>query len=263
MIFFRSAFLHVFIVCLGISMVIQPTSSSWINKVQNNFSEHKAGFVYFSDSHDRQYKSAWEVVNPKSLDFNEKVRSVADFLAKTYSKIELDFAQKYPEAVQHDFMLKSCAPYFEDGLENVNWKAVEHHIATTLLQFLTHTDFVQKTGEHDFHLFVTVIDKKTGTLCGFVQFLITPDMAFGTVKIGYFGSESHANSCDLSQIMMGIVFKLIPEIERLQIHVRISNRAYYESLGFKLVSQPTPYWVVLEYATKDNNMLQKIVDAFV
>lgn len=241
-------------------MIKNHSPLSWIKKVQSNFSEHKAGFVYFSDSFERQFAITWEVVNPKSLDFNEKVRSVADFLATTYSRIELDFAQKFPDAVPHDFMLKSCLPFFEHGPEHVNWKTVEHHIATTLVQFLAQTDFVQKTGEHDFYLFVTVIDKKTGTLCGFIQFLITPDMAYGTVKIGYFGSELQAKSCDLSQIMMGVVFKLIPDIERLQIHVRISNRAYYESLGFKLVSQPTPYWLVLEYATTDNDNLQKVVD---
>ncbi|MCS5710634.1 GNAT family N-acetyltransferase [Candidatus Berkiella aquae] len=202
----------------------------------------------------------WEYLEPDSPQFNQKIRSLSDILVHTYTQMELQFSQTYPQAVPNEFFLKSLAPFIKAG-ENIDWLLIEAKIKDIFQQFFATTDFSQFAKSNETYLFIVAKDLETGNPLGLIQFLISPEFGDDVVKVCYFGIMPIAQNQGLDKILMSTIFKLLPDTRRIFLHTRSSNQKAietYRAWGFKQFNESTPNWPDFEYITKNSTQLQML-----
>ncbi len=230
--------------------------SQWLTHIQKTTFYH--GSFTAQDTSGTTITLEWERIDGQSAKLTQKVKSFAEIFAHTYTKQEIEFARKHPERVVHEHFLKVLEPLFKNGNDKVDWKQAEEQLLALFRQVFTTTDFAQFSGSDDIHLFVIAKEKEIPL--GIIQFLITPEYAYGTIKAGYFGIEATAHNRELEKELMGSIFKILPETQRIFLHTRSTHKkalSMYQSWGFKEVQGPLPYWTDLEYSTAHSSQLQK------
>lgn len=183
----------------------------------------------------------------------EKINGALAILIPAYTEIELEFAQKYPEAIAQDFMLKSLNPLFEQGLNNVDWQLIEQKISEILQQFFATMDWTQHVGEQDIHYIVEATDQKTGKKLGFMQFFRTAEFAADNYKVALYGVLPTVQNCGIEKLLMDTVMQLFPTIKRIFLHTRVSNERaiqLYSAWGFTQFPGSSMYWIDMEYIVK-------------
>ncbi len=243
----------------------QKTSFDWLTYAKE-ITASKTGTFSTKDKFGVPIVMEWERIDWQSPRLTEKIKSLSEILVQAYAQVEVEFAQKLPDAVPNDFMLKSLAPLFEQGIEKVDWKIVEEKIKATLQQFLTTTDWAKSSGANDVHLFIVVKDNQTGTPLGLIQFLITPEYTEGNVKAALYGVMPTSQQRGLEELLMSSIFKLIPEIKRIFLHTRITNEHAlngYRTWGFTQFPGPLANWIDLEYLAERSDILQKTAETLI
>lgn len=199
----------------------------------------------------------WEKIDGKSAQLTQQILQVSNLLIQTYTQQELEFAHKHPEQVKNEHFLKPLASLFES--KQIDWKSVESHIKEIFQQFFTRTDFAQFSQAGEYHYFVTAIDKRSGKTLGFIQFIQSPEYPTGTIKAGMFGIAFEAQDLGLEQILMSSIFKIVPDTQKIRVHVRSTNTKalnLYQSWGFIPMEHQESYWVNLEYNAENKSVLQ-------
>jgi hypothetical protein len=183
----------------------------------------------------------WEGIEATSPLLTSRIRELSNILIDTYVPMELEFARQHPEAVPSEFFLKPLAELFK--APKVNWQAAEEQLKGVLQQFFNKTDFAQFAQSED--LCLLVVAKSQGIAHGMIQFLITPEYEYGTIKAGFYAAQK-----GIEHELMGSVFKVLPETNRIFLHTRSTNEAslaLYRSWGFTQFEGPLPYWTDMEY----------------
>lgn len=226
----------------------EQKSANWLAHIKEQ-PAHKSGSLITHDAFGNPILLEWEKIDAQSLRLTEKIKSVSEMLAEIYTKMELEFARQYPEAIPNELFLKSLEPLFKDGIERVNWEIAQEQLKAFFQKFFTTTDFAQFSGADDIHIFVTAKDQKTGESLGLIQFLITSDYAFGTVKVAFFGVIPTAQARGLEKLLVSVIFKLITDTKRIFLHTRSTNITAintYQSWGFTEFPGQIPNWTDLE-----------------
>lgn len=204
----------------------------------------------------------WVRIEGQSPSLNQNLSAVADLLADTYSRQELQFARMHPEAIAQDYFLKPLAPLSTDG--PTDWALIQEQIDTIFHQFFKTTNFSQFTVPGEIQYLLTAKNKNTGAIVGFIQFLVHPDFPAGTVKAGMFGIAPIMQDKGFEKVLISLIFKLMPVTTKLVVHTRITNEkllADYASWGF--VHMPDGYWVNSEYLAVDSDVLQKVANSLI
>jgi len=235
----------------------QKEQSVWLNSTKELMGQ-KSGTFQIKDKPNLPIIFEWQVIDPKSPEFTQRIKQVSNLLVDTYTQMELEFTKKHPDLISNEYFLKSLEPLLKD-LENVDWKLVENQIKSTFDQFFTNTDFSMFAGKDEFHIFVFAKNAQNNEYLGFIQFLITPEFQDGTIKIAYFGVNQVASKYNLEQFLIASVFKLVQNIQKIFLHTRITNQKaidLYYSLGFQKFAGNLPNWIDLEYLTDKTDILQ-------
>jgi ribosomal protein S18 acetylase RimI-like enzyme len=202
----------------------------------------------------------WERIEGQPARLNECVKTMSNILVNTYTQMELQFARKFPEAIPNEFFLKSLAPEFSQGIENIDWQQIESKIHDIFTNFFDVTDFAQFSAANEIHYFVVAKNADTSETLGLVQFLIHPTYANGTVKAGYYGVSSQTEDHGIGELLMSSIFKLLPMTNRIFLHTRKTNENAihaYQEWGFKQFQESMPNWPDFEYLTEITAPLQK------
>jgi ribosomal protein S18 acetylase RimI-like enzyme len=250
--------------CEQIMNESQNTCLQWLTFIHQTMPTN-AGTFSAQDAKNASILVEWEKIEGKSPRLSEKVKEVSDILAQAYTKQELDFARKNPDAVPNEYFLKVLAPLFAEGIEKVDWQNAEVQLSHMFKQLFTTTDFAQYAGEHDISIFVVAKDQGSNAIMGVNQILITPEFPYGTVKSAYFGVAQAAYGRGLEKLLMGSIFKLIPTASRIFMHTRTTNEALislYQSWGFTQFPGPMPHWIDLEYLAEKSDFLQNTTAFF-
>lgn len=242
-------------------------NTAWLSYINEISAEKKGGEFLTKDSTGSPIVLEWEKINPKTSRLSEKINLLCPLLIQAYLKIEIDFAQKHPEAIANEMFLKSLEPFFKEGLDNVDWNSAEEQLADVLKQFFTKTDWATYSKEKDVHFLIVARNKKTEEQLGTIQFIITQEYDYGTVKIGlYDGVMPKIKNHDIEKILLSSVFKLIPDTKRIFLHTRMTN-SYginsHQALGFSQFSGDLPNWIDLEYLADNSDILQNFSNNFV
>lgn len=234
--------------------------SNWIHVIRENITTTKGKFLAQNNS-GKNIILEWVKVEPISPEFNEHIKTLSDILIKTYTKQELDFAKKYPEAIPQEHFLKSLEPLFKDGLEKLDWELAEYKLKSIFKEFFTETNLTKYSNPEDIQLFVIAKDKITDEILGCIQYIVTTQDAYGSIKVGMVGIKDTFSNNGIQLLLMSSLFKLIPNVTRMYLHTRITNESalnLYESWGFSPFTGPLPYWQDMEYLADTSNILQNI-----
>lgn len=238
------------------------STCQWISHVRETVSQ-KGQFMAHDDT-GCPITVEWTMYNSASAEFNQAIRQISEILTQTYTRQEVEFARKYPEAVSDQMFLKSVAPLFEQGIGSVDWQSVEQQVHSTLHHFFATQDFAQWASSHDSTILVLAKDK-SGNSVGAIQFSITPDYPYGTLRVGLTGVLSDFLNRGLEKLLMGSIFKIAPETTRLFLHTRATNEqalSLYQAWGFTPLIGSNADWPDFEYQTNNCDILQKIASAY-
>lgn len=233
-------------------------SPNWIQDVNKLFAKNEGCFIS-NELSNQKWVIEWKKVNPCSEHLNEKIKSMSPLLINAYSKIEIEFAKKFPELVKDEMLLKSLAPLFEKGVDNVDWERVDHQLKEVLNHFFNETDWKQFSKKDDIQIFAVIKEKNTDHALGIIQFLLSPDYGDHNIKIGLYDGVKPFSDYELNKLLISSIFKLIPDVKRIFFHTRITNESAvqeHEKLGFTKTTGPLPHWIDMEYKVESNNYLQ-------
>lgn len=232
---------------------------SWISFINETVTS-KSGIFTAKNNLGKPILLEWSKIDPKSLEFNEKIKSSSSILIETFTKQEIEFAKKHPEAVPHEHFLKPLEVLFKEGLENVNWDLAEKQLKSIFEEFFTATDLTKYASSEEIQFFVIAKDKETNEILGFIQFIITSQDQYGSIKAGMVSINSKALNTGLEILLLSSIFKFVPDISRIYLHTRTTNEPAlnaYKNLGFTKYSGPLAYWQDMEYLADKSNILQK------
>lgn len=244
-------------------MMIKEQTICWINDVNNIFVQTD-GYFNTQNSSGVDFVIEWEKIEANSMKLNEKVRTMSHLLVNAYSNIEIEFARKYPDLVKDEMFLKSLAPLFEKGVSNVDWFAAQNQIKEVLNHFFLETDWTQFSKIEDIHIFALIKDKNSSQVLGLAQFLITSEYEYGTIKVALYDGVNPSTHPEINKLLLSSIFKLIPNVNRLFLHTRITNETAiiaHQQLGFTKFQGPLQYWQDLEYCADKNDLLQMIAES--
>lgn len=231
---------------------IEPKNS---NKTMIN---QNSGTFSVKDINGKPIVLQWNKIEGKSPELTQQIRDVKEILIETYTQQELEFAHKHPDAVKNEYFLKPLAPLFEK--ETIDWDIVESQVRAIFHQFFTTTDFAQFCKDDEKQILVKAFDQAPGKMLGFIQFISSSDYPTDSIKAGMFGVATDAKDRGLYELLMTVIFKLVPSVQRIFIHVRSTNEkglSLYKSWGFIPMVEAQGYWVNLEYVVQNNTYLQK------
>lgn len=251
-------------IILLLSIFIGLALSATINFELHNERKETMNIFLTHDAFGNPIRLERQKIDGQSPELTQKIKNVSDILIQAYTQQELQFARMHPEAVPTEHFLKSLAPLFKDGTENVDWDKVEKQIKAIFYQFFTTTDFAQFSAAGETHFFVIAKDPNSNKTLGFIQFLINPEYPSGSIKAGMFGIMPEAQDRGLEKILMSSIFKLMPDVARIFVHTRATNTkelAAYASWGFAHAQQG--YWVNSEYLAKQFDTLQAVADTLI
>lgn len=244
----------------------QQKSSEWLTHVREITALKKAGQFLAKDKFGAPIVLEWEIIDQQSPRLTEKIKSLSEILVQTYTQLEVQFARKFPDAVANEYFLKPLAPLFANGMENVDWDVVIKQTGDIFRQFFTTTDFTKSSATDDIHLFVVVKDKDAQTALGMIQFFITPEYPYGSIKAAFYGVMPAEQPRELEKLLMCSIFKLIPDTKRIFLHTRMTNEAaikMYNSWGFVQFPGNLAGWPDFEYVAEKSNTLQQLAETFV
>lgn len=222
-------------------MSTQKSASAWLTLMQHKAQETPSGAFIVQDEQKRQILFEWKLTNILSPECSEVKKQVVDLACAELVPTELSFLKTHPQAVTRDGFLRSCAPFFANGKDNVDWVACSKAIDTTLRTIYTADvrefgEAIVKRLEQDVFLFVTAKDFATDELLGFVSCGVTPASGLGDVKIISCVVSVQHQDRNLERMLLSAIFKVVPEAQRLLVGVRPTS-AYmidvYEACGFE------------------------------
>jgi len=125
---------------------------------------------------------------------------------------------------------------------------------------------------NDLYFYATVRDQDEKEPSGFLLFSITPALPFGDVKVINFFMREHHPRSGLQNILMGLVFKILPQTKRIFLFARPTDLAalkIYAEMGFEKDENPFQdpnhkinhqYLIPLDYRIESSKILQQTVE---
>lgn len=216
---------------------------SWLSSIHEGPSQGK---FQIDSKPEASLTIEWKKANILSADLADFKKKVSNLASPILATAELKFLQKYPHAVSKEYFLMACAPFFEKGVENVDWTKVNETIQSSIEQFYLAdiSSFGEKALQHllqDAYYFASVRKTDSDQILGFTMFSVTPALSYGQVKVISLIVPDDQKHRDLEKLLLSSIFKIIPLATNLFIFARPTNDLdikSYRSLGFEVNQSP-------------------------
>jgi RimJ/RimL family protein N-acetyltransferase len=237
--------------------------SPWLASINKNLANRQSGSFTGVDKSGTSVIFEWSFVNARSPKFFEISKSLADFIALTWTPIEVDYLKANPSEAEKNPAIKQ---FFANGIQNVDWQQVETSMAQFLKEMMESDPCKSPFWRHhDSSLFVIAKEKETGNMLGFIQFIFKNSYPQGSVNLGNLGVASEARNRGLGKLFTSLLYKLLPQTERIFLYVRPTNKAAqaaYLAYGFVHNQNPVAdpmfadMWL-FEYISSQKDILQE------
>lgn len=200
----------------------------------------------------------WQEIPGKTDELDQKIKSLTHLLASSYTTTELLFAQKKPDLVSTDFILKYLTPFFQQ--KQIDWQLIEQKINEHLIHFFSNFSWKENSNREDKNIFIIAKDPTTKENIGVIQFIIAPDYEKETIKAALYGVIPSLQNRGIERLLMASIFKIKPDINRIFLHTRSTNVhliTLYTSWGFTEFAGQLAGWTDLEYIAARSKMLQE------
>lgn len=235
------------------------------------------GKAYAADENGRSFILEWkrsDILSPYLAAFK---KDLSDLAAEKLSESELAFLKANPESAFSELFLRACKPLLDNGAENADWHAVQETIKSSVKQFYL-ADLSKFAPDmikpllNDIYFCATIRNPDEKEPLGFLLFSITPALPFGDIKVINFFMREHNPSSELQNILMGLVFKILPQTKRIFLFARPTDSAaleMYADMGFERDENPFQdpshkinhqYLASLDYRIENSKILQRSVE---
>lgn len=230
-----------------------------------------------ADEKGQAFVIEWKRVDILSPHLAAFKKDLSDLAAEKLSESELAFLKANSEAASSELFLRACKPLLDNGAENADWHAVQETIKASVKQFYLAN--LSKFGPdiikpllNDVYFCATARKPDEKEPIGFLLFSITPALPFGDVKVINFFMKEDSPSEDQRNILMGMVFKILPQTKRIFLFSRPTDSAaleMYAAMGFERDANPFQdpshkinhqYLVSLDYRIENSTILQRTVE---
>jgi hypothetical protein len=233
------------------------------------------GEAFAVDEEGQTFTLEWKKADILSHDLAAFKKGISDLAAEKLSISELAFLKANPETATEELFLRACKPLLDSGIENANWHAIQEAIKASVKQFYL-ADLSKFGSEmikpllNDVYFCATIRRMDEKDPLGFLLFSVTPALPFGDVKVINFFTREDSLSHD--QLLMGMVFKILPQTKRIFLFARPTDSAalkMYAAMGFERDEKPfqDPSHKInhqnlasLEYKIENSKILQGIVE---
>lgn len=276
---YQSRLLGAFL-CMSCAMIDacvnnQPESNIERKKEMNNQSEQQPGQFLAKDNFGASVILEWTKTSIVAPEFAVAMASMWSFARDAYTPVEMQFLRAFPEVVGAEPYFKLFEPLFENGREQVDWKAAEEIMQAILKGHFVFDpaqlpEAVVKSFAQDACFLVTIKDQETGEALGFITFLKRANYAAGEVKVMSLAVEVTHQSRGLGRLLMSSIFKIIPDLKRIFLCTRVTNETAlkaYSAWGFIKDEAPVldhafnlAHWSFMEYKSDQSDVLQKTAD---
>ncbi|MCX5925438.1 MAG: GNAT family N-acetyltransferase [Candidatus Dependentiae bacterium] len=222
----------------------------------------------------------WIQTSILSPEYATGMKSIAEIASQAFAAVELQFLQAHPEAVKQDEYLQHYIPFFQNGIENVDWQAVEGTIKLSLKQmhemdFSKYGPDILKPFINDVYFFVVAKNQATAEPLGYINFSVSPEYAHDDIKVTGIGIVPSAQNSGLGKLLMSSIFTINPSIKRIFLSTRITNNnalRAYRSWGFMKDANPIEephmkiikdHWVFMEYKVEHSDIVQKTAERLI
>ncbi len=235
------------------------------------------GKAYTTNEDGRSFSLEWKRSDILSQNLAAFKKDLSDLAAEKLSESELAFLKANPESASSELFLRACKPLLDNGAENADWHAVQETIKSSVKQF--YLADLSKFGSdmikpllNDIYFCATVKNPDEKEPLGFLLFSITPALPFGDVKVINFFMKERNPSLELQNILMGLVFKILPQTKRIFLFARPTDSAalkMYSAMGFERDNAPFQdpshkinhqYLASLDYRIENSKILQRTVE---
>ena len=235
------------------------------------------GKAYAADENRRSFILEWKRSDILSQNLAAFKKDLSELAAEKLSESELAFLKANPEAAASELFLRACKPLLENGIQNTDWHAVQEAIKASVKQFYL-ADLAKFGPEmikpllNDIYFYATVRNPDAKEPLGFLLFSITPALPFGDIKvINFFMRKDYDPNSELQNILMGLVFKILPQTKRIFLFARPTDSAsleMYAAMGFERDENPFQdpshkinhqYLASLDYRIENSKILQRTV----
>ena len=250
-------------------------SESWVDHIREISASKKSGQFLAADKTGSQVILEWHIFNLLSPECAQSMAGIWDIAAQAYVPVEMQFLRTHSEVVGTEPYFKPFEPLFIEGSESVDWKQAQEIMQSMLKNHFVYDlaqlpEAVKAKFAHDLCVFVTVTDVKAGQALGFMTFMISPNYAFGTVKVYTAGVMPKAHNRGLGKLLMSSIFRIIPAVTEIFLCTRVTNETAlraYRAWGFVHNNNSAAdtthgfnlnHWTFMNYHASQVDGLQKI-----
>lgn len=206
----------------------------------------------------RQISIEFEIIDPLSPKFSEKLALISDSLSRAYVPVEVQFARQFPESLSQDKFLNSLEPFFKDGISKVEWPVVEENIENILRKFFGNTFSKSLSANKDVcsnftHFLILAKDKNNPSPLGAIYCMMSNAENEHTVRVPIFGVAPEAQSRGIGKLLMRSILKQISNAKKITLSTRVTNEKAlnaYRSWGFVSSPNTMEHWANLEYSVE-------------
>ena len=262
-------------------MIDDNKKSKWIIDITKTIPLETSGKLQTKDKQNNDVILEWRLTHVKDPIFSKYMKELINIGVQSFTPVEVDFLKSN---LDEGFQSKYCSPLerlfskgpkagdwriFKKALDLANWKTVEKKMRIIIEEFyvMDYSNF----GADDLHLFVITRNQNTNKIEGFAMFYITPEYAYGKIKMTHLGVIPEKRGLGIAKVLISSVIKIIPSVERIFLCTRPTNKkaiAAYTACGFSIDKNPVlePHlrmnpdqWIHLEYSMDSSNKLQEVV----
>lgn len=205
-----------------------------------------------------QISVEFEIVDPLSIQFSEKLALISDNLSRAYVPVESQFARQFPESLSRDKFLNSLEPFFKDGVSKVEWPLVEENIENILRKFFGDAFSKSLSANKEVcsnftHFLILAKEKNDPSPLGAIYCMMSKAESEHIVRVPIFGVAPEAQSRGIGKLLMRSILQQIPRAKKIALSTRVTNDKAlktYRSWGFVSSPNTMEHWANLEYSVE-------------
>lgn len=260
--------------------------SEWQKQVEKNFESKRSGVLVGQDKTGRLILLSYLFTNVYEPEFARFMDSVSSLCERTFFKLAFQFEMGVlklnPKKVYEIDQLNELRPFFENGVESVDWAAVEKIFEKIFLKRYKEVESEKEKENlvelaNSIVLLIVASDRETGDKLGFVSFQIDNDYKRGAVVLEPLAVVPEAQNKGIGKLLVASIFKLIPEVTSISLVTGSRNEQAiraYQAWGFVFGPDPKNTKFSLknleyktdksfEYKTEKSYVLQKVAKTLI
>ncbi len=182
----------------------------------------------------------WLLTDMLSPQLTAFKKEVSDLAASVTASTETELLRIHPAAIAEGGFFTGCESFFAHGLPLTDWHQLEKTIQKNVEQFylmditLFGIETINKLKE-DVYFVVTMKNKITNDLLGFIMTSVTPALQYGNIKlINLIVAPEYPNQ-GLEELLLNTIFAIVPQATQITTIVRSTNEqllTVYYRYGF-------------------------------